>query len=279
MREQIVINSTHYVQNSGNQFIYKLLTPKNFPPGSKLSLLSFSLYNQTFNITSTYNNNTFSIIWLGTTYNFVIPSGYYAVSDINAYIQYCLLQNNLYVTTSQSTPYYFIAAVANSIQYSAQISVIPIPTAANATTLGYTKPSGATWSWPSIATTPQIVLSAGLGEILGFSSTMLTLPAVVKSTNQSFLSNQTPILSPIYSYLISCNLLNSSMSIFNQLMFQVPLGGTGFGDLLTYNATMQMELDIHPGVYSQIQITFNDQNYNPLSLIDPELTLILLIDY
>ncbi len=80
-------------------------------------------------------------------------------------------------------------------------------------------------------------------------------------------------------YLVTCNLLNSSLSVFNQCLFQVSLGGTSYGSLVQINNAQAQLIDIQPGSYNQITIQLYDQNYNALHIIDNEITMILLIDY
>ena len=50
---------------------------------SHLSIVSCSIYNNTFNISSLYGNNTLSINWLYKTYNLTFSNGYNAASEIN----------------------------------------------------------------------------------------------------------------------------------------------------------------------------------------------------
>ena len=278
LRKTILINSSHF--KGGNTYSYRFLTPQTFSKGDKISFQSFSIYNQTPNIRPEYNNNTFSIKWLGQIYNFTIPTGYYSANDLNNFVQFCLLNNGLYVLTSSGSPYYFINILANQIQYAGQFNIIAIPSLTQATALKYTLPSftnGITpWSFPDVAQTPQITLSIGLGKILGF--TNLTLPSSPSQTNISVLSQVTPVLSPVNLYTVTCNLLNSNYSIFPELFFQVSLGGVGYGNLVQLNAGSLSLIDIYPSRYSSIDINLYDQNNNPITIIDNDFSLVLYID-
>jgi hypothetical protein len=277
-RELAYLNSTHWIKGS-NQFRYSLgHNPRNFGPGSKISLSNLTIYNQTFNIEASKNNNTFSIMWLGVQYDFVMKDGYYTIDDINYYIQYCCLLEKLHVFQANGQPFYFIETTANAIRYSAQVNIKTIPTAANATTLAYTKPPGATWVYPSSQVTPQLILSPGLGVILGF-QTNLSLPATVQSTNQSIFSDVSPQLSTVDCYIVTCNLLNSSMSVRSDIIAQVPLAGVAIGAMLQVNASALPQLDIKLSQETEITIQFWDQNLNALYIRDPSVSIILLIDY
>ncbi len=78
-RLTININTSHWLAGS-NKYRYYFTSPLDLTKASaKLSMYQYGIYNSTFNITSAYNNNTYSIIWTnGTVYNFTIPDGYYS---------------------------------------------------------------------------------------------------------------------------------------------------------------------------------------------------------
>ena len=98
-----------------------------------------------------------------------------------------------------------------------QLNSYYLPTNANAIPLGYTKPSGATWSYPISNQTPQLTFNSAFGNLIGFSAQ--TYPASIQSTNQSIVSTQTPIISPVNSYVLTCNLINSRYLIPSNTFF------------------------------------------------------------
>lgn len=273
-RHTIIINQSHYKGNG--LFRFDMPVGATFKD-AKLSMYQVTMYNSTFNITAFYGNNTLSIKWIdNTVVNLTIPDGYYSYNDINNFIQNACLANNWYVSPVNNTnsAIYFITCSANSARYAANMNVYAVPTAASASGV-YTKPSGATWAWPSSPTTPQITLSSGLGKIFGF--TNLVIPPSVQSSNFSAVSNIVPVISPVYSYLVSCNLLNSNFSLQNQLFFQIPINAS-FGGLIIVNNPQSQLLDIQDGYYKSIDLFFSDQNGNVLNLLDTEVTIILLLD-
>ena len=91
----------------------------------------------------------------------------------------------------------FFEIVQNSVRYALKLNSYYIPTNGNASTIGYTKPSGAAWSYPITNQTPQAQ----------------TYPSTIQSTNQSIVSTQTPVISSVNSYVLTYNLLNSRYSI------------------------------------------------------------------
>lgn len=273
-RDLILINSSHYVGN--NKYSFKFPQATTFNNNSTISLHSLSIYNSTYNITLAFGNNTFSIIWLGTTYNFVMPDGYYSVSDIDYYIKQQMILNGLYCTTSNNTQnVYFISLRNNEVRYKCELSVYYIPTQAEATTNSFTKASNATWNFPVSSTTPQLILCSGLSRVLGF--TQLIFPLTITNTNQTFLSTIAPQISPIYSYLITCNLCYSKFNNVNDVFTQIPITKE-FGSLIEINANNEQKTQINNGIYNEVSIQLWTQNYDILPFNDIDMTMILIIE-
>ena len=280
MSKTIIISSQNYVANSNNTFTYNLPNECVFESTSKVGLQAVYMYNSTFNISSKIGNNTFQIIWNAnttTTYNVTIPDGYYSGSDLNYFIQSQFVANNLYMTTNSGTNFeYFTEILVNSIRYAFQINTYPLPTASQATTIGFSMPSQATWTLPTVSCSPQIVLCLGLGVLLGFNKT-LTYPTLSTfGSNQTYLSDSTPIISPVNSYLLTLNLINSNLSIPTNIFYSIPLN-VSFGSLISIGNSDIIYNQISPGRYRHFTVQFIDQNYNTLYLNDTEVVIVLSI--
>ena len=151
MSKTLVINSSNYIIGSNNKFVYRFPNTQTFEAGSSIGLSSISIYNSTFNIEKNRGNNVIQIIWLGTTYTIIIDDGYYNVSDLNFKIQQFCILNNLYLlSNSGSNIIYFVELVMNSVRYSVQLNLYPIPTLSQASSLGYSLPPSAIWTFPTI---------------------------------------------------------------------------------------------------------------------------------
>lgn len=270
----IQINSSHY--DGKYSYIYKFPAPVTFK-NAKVAVESLSIYNSTFNINTKFNNNVMSILWLGNTYNIIIPDGYYSIDQLNSFLQQQCLINNLYCTTNSGSNYvYFINLSANVVTYDIELDLFTIPTSTQASALGFTIASGATWSFPASATTPQLQINAGLQTLFGMTNQSL-FPLTPQSTNQTFVSNGTPVISPVFCYVFACNLINTSLSSSPNLLYQLPLTA-GFGELIT--TTQRSEyIDVSSATYSQITISLFDQNGSPLEINDPELSMVLNLKY
>jgi hypothetical protein len=276
MKKTIVINSSNYVIGSGNRYEYRLPQTSYFPAGSGIGVSNIAIYNSIQNINEKRGNNVVKFNWLGTDYTFIIENGYYSVSDLNHYLQNQCILNGLYLTTkSNADNVYFIELVINSIRYSTSLNFYTIPTQEEASSLGYTKPSNAKWSYPVSPQTPSFTFGQQFGNLIG--QTFGTFPPTLQSTNIQYLSTQTPVISPVDSLILTCNLINSKYSIPSNIIFTVPISSV-LGSLIQVNISSIVLNDILPQNFSSISITIYDQLFNAVELQDTEMTLTLVIE-
>lgn len=274
----VIINSTNQDQSKTNKFVYKFPQHVKFDKGSSVALQSISMYNSIFNVESARSNNKCSVKWNANTtvqYDFTIPDGFYTIPQLNYFIQQQCVLNNLYCVNANGDFVYFVELLINATRYACQINSYYLPTSANATTLGYTIPAGASWSFPASNKNIQfIVPTTGFGDLLGF--TAQTLPSSVGSTNQQFLSNTTPQIAVVNSIILSCNLIQSKYTNPINVFYSIPIK-VGFGSLIDVSNSAPIYNSITEGYYSQIEIQFLDQNFNNLTLHDPDLVITLSI--
>ena len=273
-------NNVNYTLNSSmydpvrKLFSYKLPIQQDFR-NRKVSLVYCSIYKQFFNITQAYNNNTFSITWIdGTVYQFTIPDGYYEIDDINSYITYAMIQKGLYCNSSSQNVQVvtFIQLLVNATQYGSQLNMYPLPTALQATVLGYTIPTSATWVFPVTTKCPSITFSANFGSLFGFKDGTYGSG----STTKSLYSTITPQISLVNNLLVLTNLVNSSYTNPSNVLTAMAVDGQ-FGSLLTKNSGQLLYTNIASNVFSEITVSFADQNLNALAIIDTEICIILSV--
>jgi len=280
----IILNSSNVVPNGFND-TYKF----DFPQGAitfkddQIAVESISIYYSWFNITSAttssqYNNNAFQFVWysgVATTYNVVLPDGYYEIADINAFLQYFCVQNDLYLIDGSGNFVYFLELQLNPTYYAVQLNAFPIPTSLPG---GFSQPVG--WpGYPLVATTPQLVVSAtnNFGTVIGFNPG--TYPTPVSSATSSTLSQRPPQVTPINSLLMTCSLLNNNLSVPNTLIYAFSPINTRFGGLINIQPQQAAFIDIYDGTYNFIQIQFFDQNLNRIYINDPNVVLLLVIGH
>lgn len=279
----LILSGKNVVSNGYND-TYKF----DFPSGAvsfkndQLALTSISMYYSWENISSSntggnYNNNSFSYIWLGTTYSITIPDGNYTISQINSYLQSQMIANYHYLTDTDGNYVYYLEMISNSTYYAVQLNAYAIPTSAQASTLGYSKPSGASWSYPATATTPQFVISSSnnFKSLIGFTDG--TYPSVTQSTNYSIVSNNgVPQVSPVASVVVQCNLLQNTYSIPSSLLYSFS-PNVDYGEQILVTPPEMSFVDIANGSYNSLIIQFSDQNLNRVAIQDTNLVILLTI--
>ena len=264
MSATIILNSSNRDLTSNNRFVYNFPSNVKFNEGDTIGIESINMYNSIFNVEASRGNNTFSIIWNADSavqYDFVIPDGYYSISDLNFYIQYKLVENDLYCVNASGNYVHFVELVIDSTVYGSELRTYILPDATEAGTLSYTKLAGASWSFHASAdATPQVIIPTNaFGELFGFVAA--TYPATPLTASQYIKSTVTPQISPVNSLILTCNLINSELSNPVNVFYSMPLN-SAYGSLMsTINGT-RMDNSIYEGTYRSIVIEVLDQLYN-----------------
>ena len=278
----VIINGNNVVDNGLND-TYKY----TFPNGAvnffndQIAVASISIFFSWFNITSAntysrYNNNVFQYVWYdlagATTYTVTIPDGYYEIADLNAYLQYSLVQNQHYLIDGAGNFVYYLELVVNQSTYGVQLNSYPIPTALP---MGWSNPAGMTF--PLVASTPQLVVlgTNNFGTVIGFNAG--TYPAVTQPTNYSIVSQRAPQISPVNSLIMTCSILSNPYANPNTLLYSFTPSGTTFGSLINIQVPQFAFVDIFDGQYTDFTIQFFDQSLNRIYINDPNLVVLLAI--
>jgi hypothetical protein len=187
------------------------------------------------------------------------------------------LLNGLYVTKDEGTKdIFFFNLTINPTRYKCQLDVYYVPTSANATALGYSKPSNAQWNWSLQNTTPLIEFSAGLMTMMG-----LTLQSVYPlnpaATDQTFLSNVAPKIVQVFTILLACNLCDSKGSPHPRLLSQVEINAK-FGNIIQKSYASNHRLRIRPAQYDSLRIELLDPLFKPLEINDTDFAVTLLVE-
>ena len=290
MGKTLILNASNVIAGSGNsRFIY------NFPTGGYtfkqdlIAVQSISMYFSAFNITTNYNNNSFSYKWVnGTTYTVSIPDSFLQVADINAFFQSVMYANGHYLLTSGGSIVYLLELVVNQARYAVQLNSFLISTAI-ATANTWTLPPSPTWVLPTNAILPSLIVPAtnNFGLLIGFepgtypvSVITGTPPAQVQvpayAISQSILSTKAPQITPYSSFLVFCSLVNNRAVIPSQLIYSITPTDSTFGALQLFAPQAELGWNkIEDGQYTSFVIEFRDQLGNAISFQDPN-TLITL---
>jgi hypothetical protein len=287
----IILNSSNIISDGTNSKFQYL-----FPQGGYtfkddlIAVNSISQYFSTFNITTSYLNNSFSYIWIdGTTNTVTVPNGYYSLSQLNAYLQSVLYANKHYLLTSGSQIVYLLELVVNQSRYAYTLNSYLISVALAATN-SWTLPAGATWVLPTNNILPYLVVPStnNFGKLIGFAAGQYpsgsisgSPPAQTQSpaytTAQSILSTVAPQITPYSSFLVYCSLVNNRSVIPSQLIYSYTPTGATFGALQEYAPQSELAWNaVQDGIYTQFIVEFRDQLGNAIKFEDPN-TLITLI--
>ncbi|KAE8902060.1 hypothetical protein PF005_g22683 [Phytophthora fragariae] len=264
-------------QISQHQFKYTFSRPVDL---SKLevALGSISIFYSWKGITSARGNNSFKIIWpTGTTaqtFTITLPDGTYEAADINNYLQYWSIQNNLYAINNTTGQYlYYISCAANASAYAIQFTMQPYKAVS-----GYTAASGAL-AFRTSGYTPQLQISdtgnSSFSPIVGFSQG--TYPPAQTTSVYSSMSNYTPTIDPVQSVIVGLSNLDNPLAGNNPVLHSFTSAGISFGGLVTTSQGQGVVFTPMQGSTNEITLSLYDQNMLPLKMIDPNLCIRLLV--
>ena len=274
----LILSSNNVVDGTGLS-VYRY----QFPAGGakfenhELALLSCSAYYSWYNVSSSdYSNTTFQYTWRGgTTETVTLDGGFYEIADTNAYLQSYVISKKHYLTDSGGNCVYYLEVLTNSTYYSVQLNCYAVPTPGEAPALGYSQPTGASWSFPDTATTPQFITSSSnnFRKVVGFSSG--TYPPETQDATYSVLSNDdVPQVSPVSNVVVKCSLLQNKYAVPDTLLYSFS-PSVGFGSQVTIEPSEKSLVDMRDGQHTEVEISFWDQDLNRLPIKDSQIVVIL----
>ncbi|GMF14153.1 unnamed protein product [Phytophthora lilii] len=268
----IMLNINNRV--SQHQYRYTFSRPVDLSK-FEIGLGSISMYYSWMAITAERGNNKFRIIWpTGTTtqtFTITIPDGTYEMKDLNNYLQWWSIQNNLYLTNSTTgANYYFISVAANPSSYDVQFTMQPYKAVS-----GYTAAAGAL-AFSTSGYTPQIqIVDSGtnsFSSIVGLSQG--TYPPAQQATLYSVLSDLVPQIDPVSSVIVGVSNLQNPLASNNQVLHSFT---SGFGGLITTSQGQGISYCPMQGTTNELLVSFYDDRMLPLKITDPNLCVRLLI--
>ncbi|GMF65232.1 unnamed protein product [Phytophthora lilii] len=159
------------------------------------------------------------------------------MSDLNNYLQWWSIQNNLYLTNNTTGQnYYFISVAANPSSYDVQFTMQPYKAVS-----GYTAASGAL-AFSTSGYTPQLqIIDSGtnsFSSIVGLSQG--TYPPAQQATLYSVLSDLVPQIDLVSSVIVGVSNLQNPLASNNQVLHSFT---SGFGGLTTTSQGQDELLD------------------------------------
>ncbi len=290
----LVLNQTNIVQDGqNNKLVYKFPNSVIFKD-KYIAVSNVSMFYSWFNITTTNGNNTLTYTWTAgattTTYSIVIPDGLYEISAINNYCQFVMIQNATYWIDSNGDYVYPFEFILNVNRYAVQINTYLIPTSLPT---GASVPSGFP-GWPTTTQNPVITIPASFNIIIGYSagfvtnanlSNAYTPPTATVSSNYatkngygtlSYLSNVAPQVQPNNNVLFSLSNINNPYSQPSSIIYSLN-PNVAVGEQIYETPPNFMWNKLIDGTYNELRLTFLGTDLKPLTINDPNMTILLAI--
>ena len=288
----LILNNTNIVQGTNNSILsYEFAGGNiNLKKGQKVALASLQMYYSTFNITAANRNNTYQYTWVnGTTYNVVMPDGFYDVAALNNYLHFVMLQNGHYLVTGTGAFVYLLEMNINPTLYAVEVNCFGISVAVAAAN-AWVLPAAPTWVLPNNFIVPELNVPASpqqFGLVIGFAAgsypnaTIVGVPpaqvqAPAYTTTQTFVSSVAPQVTPLSSFILTCSLINNNYAVPNNLIYSFAPVGT-IGQQFTIAPNQYVFIDVLPAQYNRFNIQFIDQNFRPVAIQDPNMIIQLVI--
>ena len=275
----LILNSTNVSPSQTNKYVFNFLgSGVSFEKGDTIALASINVLYSWYNITSLLGNNLFSYSIRGRTYPVLIPDGFYSISDLNAILQFTLVENGHYLVQSVGTGsinWYPLAISTNSTYYSIQLTCNPI---AVTLPIGFTNPANVFYNTISFTapTTPLFIIGDNAFQsIIGINAGKY--PSVSQATIYNTLSTVCPQVSPVQNIIVRCNLCNNTFANPSDILYTFTPQNVEFGsNIFIQNPTLSM-IDIKAGNFQSITIELVDQNYNKIRMNDTNVCIQLVI--
>ena len=256
---QFVAGSVTTTFNHPNEFVLKL--PRNGfrSDNDECALTSMTLQYSWPNISAALGNNAFSYSLNGT-HPVVMGDGIWQFSDIRAYFQQVMTQNNHYLLDKTGLQVFYIDFVVNPVLYCLSVTIKPVPS---------TLPDG--WTNPGIllGALPQLNIPAGFSSLSGFAAG--SYPAA--PTNSLYQINSgIPQITHVTSLRVLSDMVaHSDLSLESGVLatFTVPSGKES-GSPIQVEPSNPLWVRIQRATtINEISIRIVDQLRRPVTIRDP----------
>ena len=279
----LVLNSSNLVGSNNSNFQYNFVNGGFVAKDAEIALIATTYPYSWYNITPAYNNQSFTINFPTgasgmTPLNITLPAGYYSATDIQTYIEQQCIANNYYLKDSGGNYVYYFYMTYNLNYYKIQILFTAVPTSKPS---GWSLPTAGTGGWaaglPTSGFTPQLVLpsTGSISTIIGFVAGA-SYPSATTTTSTSILSTLTPNATNVNALIVRCSIVKNNIGSPTDILDQINITTT-YGSAITYAPSFERWVKVSDGTYSNFQLTFQDQNFNTLYALDPNVSITLLI--
>ena len=273
MSYTLVLNSKNVIGANNNIFQYRFLNGFKISDNAEICISAAQVPYSWYNVSYFYQNTDFNIIFprgagLTTTLNISLPDGFYTVDDINSYIRQECIKNKWYLINSSGNYVYYIDLSYNISAYKIELLTFLVPTSLP---VGWVDPGwggGTAGSGlPTVTRCTQfVVLNNNFKILIGFNPG--TYPTVT-TANFSKTSDSTPLGSNVNSIIMRCNLVSNAVTMPSDIVDSFAISNASFGTNINYNASFEKWVKLSPGVFQNLTITLQDEQFNDIKMLDP----------
>lgn len=281
----IILNQSNLLPDGkNNKLVYQFPNSVQFP-NHEIAVQSVNMYYSWSNVNqSPLNNYQFSYRWTAggvtTTYPVVIPNGLYEIKDINFYLQFVAIKNGTYLINAAGDNVYYMELIVNPTSYAVQVNTFPVPTALP---LGWTTPladpaagTAAFVGFPLATFNPDLIFPANFNQLIGFTAGFSTGLNAGVGTNLSFLSTTAPQVQPNSSVYMSISNIQNKYSNPTSIIYSLS-PAVGFGEQINEYPPQFAWNKLLAGTYNELRLTFLGVDKQPIPILDPNMTIVLVI--
>ena len=209
----------------------------------------------------------------------VMPAGLYEISTINDYLQFVMISNKHYLISTAGNVYY-ADMVVNPNLYAVQVNNFVVPTKAQATTASLADPNGASFPcFPYLNTTTpastitRFTFPTAFNQIVGFPAGFTTPTGTAATTS---ISTTAPQVQPNSSVYLAISNIANKYAIPSSIIYSLA-PSVEFGKQINEYPPQFAWNRLLGGTYNELRIQFLGIDKQPLKILDPNITIVLVI--
>jgi len=278
----LVLSREDIVADGKNStLVYKFPSSVKFE-NEQIAIAQLQMYYSWENINaSPLNNNVFTYQFPTaaggyTSHTITIPNGLYEIADMNFYLQSVMITNNHFLVNASAQNVYYLELKVSPTDYSIVANMFSVPTSLPT---GYTNPESMPFSAGGQTTKIDILSTNNFKDIIGFEAG--TYPATTQTTDQTqkssdFSPRLIPQVQPNRNVVITCTGISNPYASPQTKIYSIA-PNVKIGGYIDYSPPEYLYNDLADGYYNQLRIQFLNKDGVALTILDPDITILLTI--